>query len=60
MEKQVEKFLENILGVSSNDDTLVTLEFRDGSVVEFDINSLKFKTFTAPMTTKNIVKEGTF
>lgn len=58
--KQAENFVKNVLRIerSESPDTLIIVNFKDGSAVEYDIDSRRYKSCTAPMTKKNSTQVG--
>ena len=58
MKTQAEDFLYTILRISNNEKGNLRIEFKDRSVVDYNIDSCKFKLSTKPMAEKNITKTG--
>lgn len=60
MEKDAEKFMKSIraAGSSVEADNKIEISFRDGSVVELDPESCRFRLWTAPMLKENTIKTG--
>jgi len=58
METQAENFLDTILRISNDEEGNIGIEFKDGSVIDYNIDSCRFKLFTKPMTKENITKNG--
>lgn len=58
MKTQADNFLVTIHRISNDENGNLGIEFKDGSVVDYNIDSCQFKLFTNPMTEKNIIKTG--
>lgn len=52
-----EYFLQNVYMIDY-DDGILSIQFKDSSVIEYNIDSTKFKAFSHPWLTKNITTTG--
>ena len=59
MEKMAERFLATVLRISNDEKGNIGIEFRDGSVIEYNIDSCRYRLLTSPMTPQNRSSHGT-
>lgn len=52
-ETQAENFVNSLLRMTSNEKGSLGIEFKDGSAIDYDIDSCKITLYTAPMTRHN-------